>query len=90
MSPAGVSRPGNSGLKVADICACAHVIHLMHFWSRPIIAEERDRRVFVAGIELARTLLKLKPLQLYYDYECYPVDEAQTDDELLDAGTHRG
>ena len=41
-------------------------------------------------MKLARTLLKLKPLQPYYDYECYPVDEAQTDDELLDAGTHRG
>jgi choline dehydrogenase len=54
------------------------------------LAEEHDRRVFVAGMKLARVLLKSKPLQPYYDYECYPGDQAQTDDELLDAGTQRG
>ena len=51
---------------------------------------ELDRRVFVAGMRLARALLKSRPLAPYYDYECYPGDEAQTDDELLDAGTQRG
>jgi len=54
------------------------------------LAEEIDRRVFVAGMRLARMLLKSKPLAPYYDYECYPGDEAQSDDELLDAGTQRG
>ncbi len=54
------------------------------------LAEERDRRVFIAGMKLARTLLKSKPLAPYYDYECYPGDEAQSDDELLDAGIQRG
>lgn len=49
-----------------------------------------DRRVFVAGLRLARMLLKSKPLAPYYDYECYPGEEAQTDDELLDAGIQRG
>jgi choline dehydrogenase len=54
------------------------------------LAEEIDRRVFVAGMKLARALLKSKPLAPYYDYECYPGDEAQTDDELLAAGVERG
>ncbi len=51
---------------------------------------ELDRRVFIAGMRLARNLLKSRPLAPYYDYESYPGDEAQTDDELLDAGTQRG
>jgi choline dehydrogenase len=51
---------------------------------------EIDRRVFIAGMKLARKLLKSRPLAPYYDYESYPGDEAQTDDELLDAGTQRG
>lgn len=54
------------------------------------LAEEIDRRVFVAGMKLARALLKSRPLTPYYDYECYPGDQAQTDDELLDAGIQRG
>lgn len=54
------------------------------------LAEELDRRVFVAGMKLARALLKSAALAPYYDYECYPGDDAQTDDELLDAGTQRG
>ena len=54
------------------------------------LAEELDRRVFIAGMRLARTLLKSNPLAPYYDYECYPGDDVQTDDEFLDAGTQRG
>ncbi|MEM9354813.1 MAG: GMC family oxidoreductase N-terminal domain-containing protein [Pseudomonadota bacterium] len=54
------------------------------------LAEELDRRVFIAGMRLARSLLKSNPLAAYYDYECYPGDDAQSDDELLDAGTRRG
>ncbi len=54
------------------------------------LAEELDRRVFIAGMRLARALLKSNPLAPYYDYECYPGDDVQTDDEFLDAGTRRG
>ncbi len=54
------------------------------------LAEELDRRVFIAGMRLARTLLKSKALAPYYAYEAYPGDEVQTDDEFLDAGTRRG
>ena len=51
---------------------------------------EIDRRVFIAGMKLARKLLKSRPLAPYYDYETYPGDDVQTDDEFLDAGTRRG
>ena len=54
------------------------------------LADEIDRRVFVAGMRLARTLLRSRPLAPYYDHECYPGDDARSDDELLDAGTRRG
>ncbi len=54
------------------------------------LAEEIDRRVFVAGMRLARALLKSNPLAPYYGYECYPGPDVQTDDEFLDAGTRRG
>jgi len=54
------------------------------------LAEEIDRRVFIAGMRLARNLLKTNPLAPYYAYEAYPGPEVQTDDELLDAGTRRG
>ena len=54
------------------------------------LAEEIDRRVFIAGMKLARTLLKSRPLAPYYDHETYPGSQVQTDDEFLDAGTRRG
>ena len=54
------------------------------------LAEELDRRVFIAGMKLARTLLKSRPLAPYYAYEAFPGDDVQTDDEFLDAGTQRG
>jgi choline dehydrogenase len=54
------------------------------------LAEEIDRRVFVAGMKLARALLRSRPLAPYYDHECYPGDQVQSDDEFLDAGTRRG
>jgi choline dehydrogenase len=54
------------------------------------LAEAIDRRVFIAGMRLARTLLKSRPLAPYYDHESYPGDDVQTDDEFLDAGTRRG
>ena len=47
------------------------------------LAEEGDRRVLLAGMKLARRLLKSKPLEPYYDYEDFPGDKVQTDDELL-------
>src|SRR5581483_2256150 len=54
------------------------------------LTEEVDRRVLLAAMRLARNLLKSKPLAPYYDYEDFPGDQAQTDDELLAAAKERG
>jgi choline dehydrogenase len=54
------------------------------------LAEESDRRVLLAGMKLARRLLKTKPLEPYYAYEDFPGDQVQSDDELLEAAKQRG
>ncbi|MBV8837546.1 MAG: GMC family oxidoreductase N-terminal domain-containing protein [Alphaproteobacteria bacterium] len=54
------------------------------------LTEEVDRRVLLAAMRLARNLLRSKPLAPYYDYEDFPGDQAQTDDELLAAAKERG
>jgi choline dehydrogenase-like flavoprotein len=54
------------------------------------LAEEGDRRVLLAGMKLARRLLKTKPLEPYYDHEDFPGDKVQSDDELLGAAKQRG
>jgi choline dehydrogenase len=54
------------------------------------LTAELDRRVIVAGMKLARRLLKSDPLSPYYDYEDFPGPDVQTDVELLQAATKRG
>ena len=54
------------------------------------LTEETDRRVLVAAMRLARKLLKSEPLAPYYDYEDFPGDKVQSDDELLGAAKERG
>ncbi|MDE2064547.1 MAG: GMC family oxidoreductase N-terminal domain-containing protein, partial [Bradyrhizobium sp.] len=54
------------------------------------LTAELDRRVVVAGMKLARKLLKSDPLKPYYDYEDFPGPEVQTDEEFLQAATKRG
>ena len=54
------------------------------------LTEEIDRRVLVAAMRLARKLLKSRPLAPYYDYEDFPGDKVQSDDELLGAAKERG
>ena len=53
------------------------------------LTAELDRRVVVAGMKLARRLLKSEPLAPYYDYEDFPGPDVQTDEELLQAATKR-
>ncbi len=53
------------------------------------LADELDRRVTVAGIKLARKLLKTTPLKPYYDHEDFPGERVKTDDEILHAATLR-
>jgi choline dehydrogenase len=54
------------------------------------LVEEFDRRVLLAGMKLARRLLKTKPLEPYYDREDVPGPHVQTDAELLDVARQRG
>ena len=54
------------------------------------LTEETDRRVLVAAMRLARRILKSKPLEPYYDYEDFPGDTVQSDDEMLAAAKQRG
>jgi choline dehydrogenase len=54
------------------------------------LTEETDRRILVAAMRLARRLLKSDALKPYYDYEDFPGDKVQSDDELLSAAKQRG
>jgi choline dehydrogenase len=54
------------------------------------LTAELDRRVIVAGMKLARRLLKSAPLAPYYAYEDFPGPQVGSDDEFLDAATKRG
>ena len=64
-------------------------------FDKPIIqpnylAEEEDRRVLLAGMKLARRLMRTEPLAPYFDYEQYPGESVRTDDELLEVARQRG
>lgn len=64
-------------------------------FAKPVInpnylAEASDRRVLLAAMKLARSLLKTKPLEPYYAYEDFPGPKVQSDDELLGAAKERG
>jgi choline dehydrogenase-like flavoprotein len=54
------------------------------------LALESDRRVLLAGMRLARRLLKSRPLAPYYEREDFPGPEVESDDELLGAAKQRG
>jgi choline dehydrogenase len=54
------------------------------------LAEEEDRKVLLAGMKLARRLMRTEPLATYFDYELYPGDAVQSDDELLEVARQRG
>jgi len=54
------------------------------------LAEEGDRQVMLAGMKLARRLMRTEPLSAYFHDERYPGEAVQTDDELLDAARQQG
>ena len=54
------------------------------------LGHEDDRKVLLAGMKLARRLLKSKPLEPYYDCEDFPGPAAQSDEDLIDAARQRG
>ena len=51
---------------------------------------EEDRKVLIAGMRLARRLMRTEPLAPYFEFEQYPGDHIQTDDELLQIARERG
>lgn len=54
------------------------------------LAEEVDRRVLLGAMKLARSLLRTKPLEPYFEREDFPGPGVQSDDELLGAAKERG
>ncbi|MBV9116549.1 MAG: GMC family oxidoreductase N-terminal domain-containing protein [Acetobacteraceae bacterium] len=54
------------------------------------LADPMDRRVLLAGIRLARRLLRTPALAQYFDHETLPGDRVQGDDELLDFARQYG
>ena len=54
------------------------------------LGEASDRRVLLAGLKLARKLLRTEPMVPYFAGEIYPGDGVVTDDELLDTARRRG
>ena len=64
-------------------------------FERPLIqpnylAEEGDRRVMIAGMRLARQLMRTQAMRPYVLREEYPGEELQSDDELLDGARRWG
>jgi choline dehydrogenase len=53
------------------------------------LAEEIDRRIFLAGQKLARNLLRTKAITPYVDHEAFPGEDIRSDDELFEAGISR-
>ena len=54
------------------------------------LGEESDRRVLLAGLKLARQLLRTEPMAPYFAGEIYPGDAVVADDELLNTARERG
>ena len=54
------------------------------------LQEEGDRKVLLAGMKLARNLMRTEALKPYFDYEQYPGEGVKTDGELLQVAKERG
>ncbi|MEM8842906.1 MAG: GMC oxidoreductase, partial [Pseudomonadota bacterium] len=54
------------------------------------LGEESDRRVLLAGLKMARQLLRTKPMEPYFAGELYPGDAVVSDDDLLNTARERG
>ena len=54
------------------------------------LQEEGDRTVLLAGMKLARNLMRTEALKPYFDYEQYPGEGVETDEELLQVAKERG
>ena len=64
-------------------------------FEKPIIQpnyldDEVDRKAVVSAMKLSRQLIHTDAMKPYFDGEVYPGDDAQSDDELLEAARHYG
>ena len=54
------------------------------------LCAETDRRVLLAGLKLARKLMRTDPMKPYFGGELYPGDAVQSDEDLLHTARERG
>lgn len=54
------------------------------------LSAESDRRVLLAGLKLARKLMRTTPMMQYFDGEIFPGDHVQSDEDLMDTARQRG
>lgn len=54
------------------------------------LEHETDRRVVLAGMKLARRILRSEPMSRFFDGEDFPGAHVQSDDELMEAAKKRG
>lgn len=54
------------------------------------LSAEIDRQVLLAGMKIARRLLRTTPMQRYFDGEIYPGESVQSDEELMQTARDRG
>ncbi|KMW58485.1 Choline dehydrogenase [Candidatus Rhodobacter oscarellae] len=54
------------------------------------LSAPEDRRVLLAGLRLARQLMRTPPMQPFFAGEIYPGDAMQSDEELLQTAVERG
>lgn len=54
------------------------------------LSSEVDRRVLVAGLKLARKLMRTDAMAPFFAGELYPGDDVQSDEELLNTARERG
>jgi len=54
------------------------------------LAAEEDQQVLLAGMRLARNLMRTSALAPWYDKETAPGDDVQSDDEFLDFARREG
>ncbi|MAH84669.1 MAG: choline dehydrogenase [Rhodospirillaceae bacterium TMED8] len=54
------------------------------------LGEDSDRRTLLAGLKLARKLLRTKPMEKYFAGELYPGEDVASDEDLLATARERG
>ncbi len=64
-------------------------------YEKPVIqpnylSAAKDQQVLLAGLKLARQLMRTEPMKPYFDGEIYPGEAVQSDEDLLNTAKERG